>query len=586
MANNTQRGLLDQLTDSTTQTPALPAALSPAAAGVQTLALPPVLAPATAGTGADVSPLAPPLSLAGAPASTVDSSPTNTTSPSLAPQPNTAATRRAIVGTAPALRSDNTTTTGSTANLESLANSPDTMMGRISAAAQTEKNDNPSFLTRLGRIAGGAVGFTDPDSSSQADLGSRIGSLVGRIGTGLAMAEGTPEQKEIAGTLPLKLAQLQSEQEFRKAMVGNAANKTNLQYGAGNNGQPEGTSRIGAEARQQQADQAQQKAQGSMRLRGYVPDEKTPGAYRPMNEDEIIADPILSQNRDLLSTAIASKNAGIALAQARVDALMNPNNPTLELKRQQIENQYRLAQGMLGMRMHTQARQDQAFLYDYGQTPGGAPSPSTFGPPSGEPGQAQAQPGGLSLNNAPDMMMVNPTTGLPIPMKMLSTLKPTMQEQNRADFAASAMHSADKIQQLVDQAKAQVGPFSGRTAELMAKAGLGDQFNQELQNYVRFTQSAATAAHTGRFSVPILDKMDKMIGPEMNPDQLSGAIDSIKSQMTPYADTGWKPTVWEYRAWLGGAGTTPSGKKATPNSPGTSDKLTPAQYLAQKKAGK
>jgi len=80
--------------------------------------------------------------------------------------------------------------------------------------------------------------------------------------------------------------------------------------------------------------------------------------------------------------------------------------------------------------------------------------------------------------------------------------------------------------------------------------------------------------------------MDKMIGPEMNPDQLSGAIDSIKGQMAPYADAGWKPTVWEYRSWLSGTGTTPSGAKATPNSPGAAGKLTPAQYLAQKKAGK
>ena len=461
------------------------------------------------------------------------------------------------------------TTPGSTANLESVASSPDTLAAGIAAtkqSAQNEKDQNPSFLKKLARVAGGAVGFSDPGSSPQAALGAKIGALTGRVGNAMAEAGGTDEEKTLAeerNELPLKLAQIQNEQEYRRALVGTKNDANDI--------------------KQQQADQQKQQADGRMRLKGYVPDEKAPGAYRPMNEDEILADPLLSKNQDIASAAVATKNAAASLALARRDALLNPNNPTLELKRQQIENTYKLAQATLGMRMHSQARQDQEFLYNYGQGVGTAPGQAQ--PAAGSP-QTPGSTGGLNLNNAPDMMVVNPATGLPIPNKMLSTLKPTTTEQNRADFAASAMHSADKIQQLVEQAKAQVGPFSGRVAELMARAGLGDQFNQELQNYIRFTQSAATAAHTGRFSVPILDKMDKMIGPEMNPDQLSGAIDSIKGQMAPYADAGWKPTVWEYRSWLSGTGTTPSGAKATPNSPGAAGKLTPAQYLAQKKAGK
>ncbi len=406
-------------------------------------------------------------------------------------------------------------------------------------------NTHPGFLKTLGHFASGMVG--NPDVSTPQGKGAAVMAILGRVGSGLAMAAGTPEQKQLAeeqNQLPLKMAQIRNEQQYRQGLLGEKAKADAI--------------------KQQAADQQQQKAEGAMRLKGYVPDEQNPGAFRVMSENELLADPVLSRNRDLVSAAVASKNAGAALSAARGDALMNPNNPTLQLKAKQIENTYKLAQAHLAMQLHTQGRQDQEFQYNYGQAPSGGPTagPTSTAPGAGAPGQAQAQPGGLSLNNAPDMMVVNPATGLPIPMKMLSTLKPTMQEQNRADFAASAMHSADKIQQLVDQAKAQVGPFAGRTAELMARAGLGDQFNQELQNYVRFTQSAATAAHTGRFSVPILDKMDKMIGPEMNPDQLTGAIGSIKSQMAQYADAGWKPTVWEYRSWLNNGGTTPSGRTA------------------------
>jgi hypothetical protein len=493
LANDPQKSsLLDQLTDSATQpSPGIPGPLAGAASED----------PATSVPG--------PLSLAAAPASTP----------------------------------------GSTANLESIAASPDTLAANVAAtkqSAENEKDANPGFLKKLGRIASGAVGLEDPNSSPEAGIGAKIGQLVGRTGAGLALAAGTPEQKQLAEEqlqTPLKMAQIQNEQQYRNALIG--------------------TKNDANDVKQQQADQQRQQAEGKMRLKGYMPDEKSPGAFRPMNEDEILGDPLLSKNQDLASAATASKNAGAALALARRDALLNPNNPALELKRQQIENTYKLAQASLGMRMHAQARQDDEHLFNYGQAVGQTTNQTGAAP--GAPGQAQARPGGLSLENAPDMMVVNPATGLPIPNKMLSALKPTMTEQNRADFAASAIHSADKIKQLVDQAKAQIGPFDGRVAELMARAGLGDQFNQELQNYIRFTQSAATAAHTGRFSVPILDKMDKMIGPEMNPDQLAGAIDSVKGQMAPYADAGWKPTVWEYRSWLGGTGSTPSGKKAPQN---------------------
>ena len=84
-------------------------------------------------------------------------------------------------------------------------------------------DEQPSFLRKLARIAGGVVGFEDPNSSPQANLGARIGSLVGRTGNALAMAAGTPEQRQIAeeqNQLPLKLAQIRNEQEYRRGVLG------------------------------------------------------------------------------------------------------------------------------------------------------------------------------------------------------------------------------------------------------------------------------------------------------------------------------------------------------------------------------
>jgi hypothetical protein len=453
-------------------------------------------------------------------------------------------------------------------------------------------DEHVGILKTIGRLAAGATGFESPNSSPQASLGAKIGGLIGRIGIAGALAAGTPEQRAAAieqEKIPLQTQLAQNEMQYRRDLTGNNAAKT-------------------AEmARKDQAAEAlkQQNIDRQYRIEGMIPDENRPGMHRPMTGDEILSDPALSKNQDMKSAAIAVHNADAAYADARRDALLSPGSLTQqnllkerEMIKYKADATMALAGARLRMSQQNQSRENQEFLLNYGQSapgagsapsgaPGGSPIAPTTAPVNGgrPSGPSNQNPQGLNLDNAPDMMLVNPATGLPIPMKMLSALKPTQQENNRADFAASAMHSADKVGQLVEQAKAQVGPFAGRTAELMAKAGLGDQFNQELQNYIRFTQSAATAAHTGRFSVPILDKMDKMIGPEMNPDQLTGAIDSIKSQMARYADAGWKPTVVEYRAWLGGTGTTPSGAKATPNSPG-GGKLTPAQYLAQKKAGR
>lgn len=118
--------------------------------------------------------------------------------------------------------------TGSTEDLESIASSPETLASNVASTAKTEKDAHPGFLATLGRVASGATGLTDPNSSPQAGMGAKIASLAGRVGNGLAVAAGTPEQKQIGeenSQVPLKLAQLQNEQDYRKALVGNAAQK-------------------------------------------------------------------------------------------------------------------------------------------------------------------------------------------------------------------------------------------------------------------------------------------------------------------------------------------------------------------------
>lgn len=156
----------------------------------------------------------------------------------------------------------------------------------------------------------------------------------------------------------------------------------------------------------------------------------------------------------------------------------------------------------------------------------------------------------LTIDNAPDEMLVNSKTGQPIPFKMLSTLKPSQMESNRADFARSAIHSLDKIDEILKAGEVKYGQgfATGPLDKIMAKVGLGQEYQQELLNYLTFAQSAATGAHVGgRFNVPIMDKMGTTVTVGMNLNQLRGAIDSIKDVMQQYTDQGGRLTVQQYK---------------------------------------
>ena len=152
----------------------------------------------------------------------------------------------------------------------------------------------------------------------------------------------------------------------------------------------------------------------------------------------------------------------------------------------------------------------------------------------------------LNLTNAPDTMMVD-RSGQPIPFKMLSTMKPTQQENNRADFAKSTVHILDIVDGLRQRGKPPNGPISGLTAKTLAKFGLGSN-SQEAIDLVGFAQSASTGAHVGgRFNVPIMQKMDTMLNMNMNDEQFLAAEQGIRDVMQPYAESGGRITVGEYK---------------------------------------
>jgi hypothetical protein len=153
----------------------------------------------------------------------------------------------------------------------------------------------------------------------------------------------------------------------------------------------------------------------------------------------------------------------------------------------------------------------------------------------------------LNLSNAAPEMLVDQKTGQPIPTKMLSTMKPTQQESNRADFAKSTLHILDTIDKLRAQGKVPNGPLTGLTAKHLAAVGLGGQ-SQEALDLIGFGSSAATGAHVGgRFNQEIMKKMDTMLSINMNDAQFSSAEQGIRDVMAPYATNGGRMSVDEYK---------------------------------------
>ena len=153
----------------------------------------------------------------------------------------------------------------------------------------------------------------------------------------------------------------------------------------------------------------------------------------------------------------------------------------------------------------------------------------------------------LTLTNAPDTMMVN-EQGQPIPFKMLSAMKPSQAEVNRAQFSDSVIRLLDHIDELKNSGKLPNGPLTGITKQALAKAGLGDEDAQKAINDISLVQSASTGAHVaGRFSVPVLDKMNQLIKLNMNDSQFKGAEDSIRQVMEGYSKAGGRHTVAQWK---------------------------------------
>jgi len=232
--------------------------------------------------------------------------------------------------------------------------------------------------------------------------------------------------------------------------------------------------------------------------------------------------------------------AQAALDTATIALRKNPKDPDLQQAIKdatsrrdnlvEIENKQKQTQARLDAAARTQAEgKDVESMYKTGKNP-----------ITGER---------LSLDSAPDEFLVDQRTGKPIPTSMLTAVKPTPQEINRHDFAGSVLHSLDQLDGLQRAGKLPNGPLRGLTQEKLSKVGMSTEDAQQALNFISFAQSAATGAHVGgRFSLPVMQKMQGMIGLNMNSNEWKGAEESMRDVMNQYYQNGGRMTVAEFKA--------------------------------------
>jgi hypothetical protein len=409
---------------------------------------------------------------------------------------------------------------GTTENLESRITSPTELALRANAARQAEAVQNPSMISKIGQAAaglGGAPQLADPNASWAAK-GQGIANILSRIGNAGASAFGSPTQKQQAiervGQLN-QLAQMQNEAAYRQGMLGNTA-QANAIKAATEQGKF-GTAAPGLIGTEQQKQQiAQQKANDAMRLKGYVPQEGAPGAFRAMTPDEILADPQLSSNMEMRNAAAAAKNASAALATARQQGLTNSDSLTqqnfvksLEEKERVANAQLALAGRRLSLAQEGQNRQDYRDLLSLGQNMQG----QQLGPQNAAPG------------------MLTDATGQPVPYRAMSQYAATSQMKNVSAQAKLAAGQIPSIIKEVDDLKDQLGPVAGRWNEFMqGRVGTDNPAFAGLRADLMMQGTAVALAHArGRLPENLRQEFDNMINaPQQSPENIKAVLSHIQ----------------------------------------------------------
>lgn len=381
-------------------------------------------------------------------------------------------------------------------------------------AQQGPKNPLLHALARVSGVVGDQPkpGQEYEGPASGKEKGNALSNFIANLSGGIVNAAGTPEQQaterqreEIAGTMPLKLATLEGNQEYRRTQVGERDKYHTGVIGVRNEAN---------DINQQKADTSANRLVASQRNKGYLPDENNPGAFREMTLEEMQKDPVLSQNRDLILAKTGYQNAQNDLAQARGDVLMNPENPTFLQHERAIQGRLRMAEASLAIQqrrlVNTQSIQGYNSLVNTG-----------FNPLTGEV---------LGEGDSPvPNYMSRDSSGSPVPYKSASGIPMAARYQSiRAKSIMPLVKTLEDQMHTIEQ-DGKTGPIAGRWNEFLAgKVGEGDPDYQAFRTNWGLLQTALMQAHVGsKGSEAIMNHFANLVSGNMTPEQANRSLQEI-----------------------------------------------------------
>jgi len=391
------------------------------------------------------------------------------------------------------------------------------MAGQVQAKAsstpysETESAPKPpSFLSRLGNTLGGFVGIGN-QSSPDFQRGAQIGNVIHRGSTAIELGAGNEAQKSAAiqekqleAEMPLRLAQYQSLNAYRTGKVA--------------------TGEENAETARLKAQQQEKQNIANNRARGLVPDETTPGAYRAMTADEILQDPVLSQNQDLKQAAAMAHMQQAAYEKAQTDTILSGNTAQYAQQEEKIKNARDLAMATLGLKMHEMQRRDSnqannnlKMTLDYGMN-----------------GQGQT----LDQSNAAPGMYTDATRGgAPVPYKQQTAFMPTSPMRTQQQMAETIQPQIPKLQNEVDALASKLGPGAGRWNDFWVnKGGINDPDYAALNQDLTLFATALAKTHFPRGAQEIIQELKAQFGQAQDADNLKARIEHADSWVAGYAN--------------------------------------------------
>jgi hypothetical protein len=404
---------------------------------------------------------------------------------------------------------------------------------KMSEDLETPLNEQPNFLTKLRQAASGALGLESPGSSPAARNGFLGMGLLRAVANGGALATATtPAMKNAAieqEQIPLKAAALQNEAAYRGAMgraalergaasTQNAATgafKAQGQFGTGENGSPEGTSRVAADVAQQNAAsntalRAAHTAQIEASLNGevYVMPEIANSIGRPELAGKTMS-PIQYQQQ----VANVVKSLGMKTVDLGQEGVWGASPITGRTTRLGDSPSVAREQGFL--------QRTQLPVNDLkGNTLGWVnPQTKTFTPVGSVPGVAQAT-GAVNEFGAP---VVPP--------------KPTSSMLTQGQMAQTILPQVQNIEGQVDKLAGEIGPGAGRWNQFWVnKAGTDDPNYAHLNQDLQLFATALGKAHFGsRIPQGFVEEMMKDFGTAQSPEDLKARIESADVWLKGYA---------------------------------------------------